>query len=63
MVKNPPDNEGDTRVENLIPGSGKCLGVGNGNPIAPVFLPEKFYGQKRLVCYSPWRLKESEITE
>ena len=24
-----------------IPGSGKCLGVGNGNPVAPVLLPEK----------------------
>ena len=54
MVKNPPDNEGDTRVENLIPGSGKCLGVGNGNPIAPVFFPGELHGQKSLVAYSPW---------
>ena len=41
MVKKPPANEGDTRGESLIPGSGKCLGVGNGNPVAPVLLPEK----------------------
>ena len=24
----------------------------------PVFLPGQFHGQRRLVCYSPWDLKE-----
>ena len=28
MVKNPPANAGET---GLIPGSGRCLGEGNGN--------------------------------
>ena len=29
----------------------------------PVFLPGKLYGQRSLVDYSPWGLKESEMTE
>jgi len=29
MVKNPPANAGDM---GLIPGSGRCLGEGNGKP-------------------------------
>ena len=29
----------------------------------PVFLPEEFYGQRRLVSYSPWGCKESDMTE
>ena len=33
MVKNPPTNTGDAREENLVPGSGRCPGVGNGNPL------------------------------
>ena len=31
-IKNPPANAGDSRDMGLIPGSGKSLGVGNGNP-------------------------------
>ena len=31
MIKNLPDNAGDVRDVNLIPGSGRSLGVGNGN--------------------------------
>ena len=30
---------------------------------APVFLPGKFQGQKRLVGYSPWDHKELDVTE
>ena len=30
MVKNPPANVGDA---SLIPGSGRCSGEGNGNPL------------------------------
>ena len=30
---------------------------------APVFLPEKFHGQRSLVGYSPWGHKESDTTE
>ena len=29
----------------------------------PVFLPREFHGQKSLVGYSPWGLKESDTTE
>ena len=31
VVKNPPARARDTRDMGLIPGLGKCLGVGNGN--------------------------------
>ena len=33
MVKNLPAKAGDARDMGLIPGSGKCPGVGNGNLI------------------------------
>ena len=29
----------------------------------PVFLPGEFHGQRRLVGYSPWNCKESDMTE
>ena len=29
----------------------------------PVFLPEKFRGQRSLMGYSPWGHKESDMTE
>ena len=56
-VKNPPASAGDARDLALIPGSGRSPGGGNGNP---VFLPEKFRGQRRLAGYSPWGCKESD---
>ena len=33
MVKNPPDNAGDSRDVGLIPGLGRSPGVGNGKPL------------------------------
>ena len=33
MVKNPPANDGGARDLGSIPGSGRSLGVGNGNPL------------------------------
>ena len=33
MVKNPPANAEDAKDKSLIPGSGRSLGVGNGNPL------------------------------
>ena len=42
-----------------IPGLGRSPGKGNGNPL----LPGKFHGQRRLVGYSPWGCKESDMTE
>ena len=33
MVKNPPDNSGDTRDMGSSPGSGRSPRVGKGNPL------------------------------
>ena len=33
MVKNPPANEGDAGDVGSVPGSGRSLGEGNGNPL------------------------------
>ena len=33
VVKNPPDNAGDSRDMGSIPGSGRCPGEGNGTPL------------------------------
>ena len=57
LVKNPPTMQDTTcNVRNLgsIPGSGRILGEGNGNPfhILAWEIPE----QRSLVGYSPWGL-------
>ena len=48
MVRNPPAIAGDTRDADLIPGSGRSLGEGNGNPLQylPVFMHEESPGQR-----------------
>ena len=33
VVQNPPANAEDAKDMSLIPGSGRSLGVGNGNPL------------------------------
>ena len=33
VIKNPPVNAGDIRDMGLIPGSGRCPGEGNDNPL------------------------------
>ena len=33
VVKNPPANAGDARDLGSVPGSGRSLGEGNGNPL------------------------------
>ena len=38
-------------------------GEGNGIPATPVFLPGKSHGQRSLAGYSPWGLKELDMTE
>ena len=53
VVKNPPAMQ-ETQIGSQ--GSGRFPGEGNGNPF-PVFLPEKFHGQRSLVGYSPWGCK------
>ena len=43
----------------LIPGSERYPGEGNGNPLQC----GKSHGWRSLVGYSPWGLKESDMTE
>ena len=64
MVKNLPANAGDSGNAGdagSIPGSGRSLGKGNGNPLQYSCL-EKSCGQRNLVGCSPWGHKESDIT-
>ena len=56
MVKNLSASAGDTGDMGLIPGSG-------GATHSSVFLPGKSHGQRSLVGYSLWGLKESDTTE
>ena len=60
VVKNLPANAGDV---GLICGLGRSPGEGNGNPLQYSFLPGKSHGQRSLVGYSLWGLKESGMTE
>ena len=56
--KNPPANAGeagDAKDRGSIPGSGKIFWSMKWQP-TPVFLPEKFHGQRSLVGYSPWTI-------
>ena len=56
MVKASAYNVGEL---DLIPGSGRSPGEGNGNPL----LPGKSHGWRSLVGYSPWGRKELDTTE
>ena len=38
VVKNPPANAGDTEDTSSIPGSGRSLGIGNGNTLQYSYL-------------------------
>ena len=62
VVKNLPANTGDTGDTGSIPGLGRSLGEGHGQP-TPVFLPRKSHRQRSLVGYSPRDCKESNTTE
>ena len=62
VVKNPPADAGDIRDVDSIPGLGRSPGGGHGKP-TPVFLPGESHGQRSLMGYSPWGLKESDMTE
>ena len=55
-------NAGDVRVTDLILGSGRSPGEGNGNLLQYSCL-EKSHGQKSLVGYSPRGHKELNVTE
>ena len=62
VVKNLPANAEDAEDDGLIPESGQSSGEGNDNPLQYSF-PGKFHGQRNLEGYSPWDLKESDLTE
>ena len=62
VVKNPPANSGDLRDMGWIPGSGRSPREENGNPLQYSCL-ENPQGQRSLVGYSPWVLKERDMTE
>ena len=59
VVKNPPANAGDV---GLIPWSGRFPGGGNGNSFQHSCFG-KSCGQRSLVGYNPWGLKELDMTE
>ena len=61
MVNNSTANAGNARDTRLIPGSGRLPGAENGKP-TPVFLLEKFHGQRSLVGYCPWSWSLKELT-
>ena len=52
VVKNPPANAGATGDIGSIPGLGRSLGEGNGNPFQS-FLPGESHRQRGLVGHSP----------
>ena len=55
-------NAGASGDVGLIPGLGRSTGKGNDNPLQYSCLG-KSYGQRSLVGYSPWGLKELDMTE
>ena len=52
----------NTRDQDSIPVLGRSLGGGQGNPLQ-YSCPEKPHGQRNLVGYSPWGLKELDTTD
>ena len=52
VIRNLPANAGGTEGVGSIPGSGRSLRGGNGNPLQYSCL-EKSHGQRSLVGYSP----------
>ena len=59
VAKNLPTNAED---RGSIPGWGRSPGGGNGKP-TPGLLPGESHGQRSLLGYSPWGLKEPDTTE
>ena len=60
MVKNLPANPGDT---GLIPGLGRSLGGGNGNPLQYSCLEKPVDRGAWQATYSPWGHKVLDVTE
>ena len=62
VVKTLPTQAGDIKEVGLIPELGRSPGGGNGNPLQYSCL-ENPHRQRSLAGYSPWGLKESDMTE
>ena len=62
VVKNLPAKARDRRDTGSFPGLERSPGIRNGYSLQ-YFLPGKFHGQRSLVGYNPWGLKESDNTE
>ena len=62
VVKNSPASEGDAEDVGSILRLGGSPEVGNGTLFQYVCLG-KSHGQRRLVAYSPWSRKESDMNE
>ena len=62
VVKNLPANARDTGDVGLIPGLGRCPGIGHGNPLLYSCL-ENFSGQRDLAGCSPWGRRELDMAE
>ena len=68
MVKNQPAYAGDKGDTGSIPGSGRFPWRRKWQPtpivlLTPVFLLEKFHGQRSLVGYSPKDHRDLDMTE
>ena len=59
-VKNLPAMQ---ETPGLIPGLGRSPGEGNHSLPTVVFLPGECHGHRGLAGYSPWCLKELDMTE
>ena len=62
MTKNLPASAGDSRDTDLIPGSGRSLGIGNGNPLQNSCL-ENSMDRGAWQSTSPWGHKELDTTK
>ena len=49
--------------ETWVQSLGQENALEKGMATTPVFLPGEFHGQRILAGYSPWGLKESNVTE
>ena len=56
MVKNPPPNAGDTRDAGSTPGSGRSLGVGNGNSL-------QYSGLENTMDREAWRATVHRVAQ
>ena len=62
VVKDPSTNAGGARDTGSIPGLGRSPGEENWLPTL-VFLSGESTGGTSLECYSPWGLKEWDMTK